>query len=80
MPPSAKNGISEVMVLFDGETTGFRPSIAPLAMNPLLRLAVVTAGNLAGRERKQVVRLCTTAFEVDYSPFLTSFEIGRAHV
>jgi aminoglycoside 2'-N-acetyltransferase I len=42
-------------------------------MNPLLRLAVVTAGNLAGRERKQVVRLCTTAFEVDYSPFLTSF-------
>lgn len=42
-------------------------------MNPPLRLAVVAAVDLAGPERSQIVRLCTDAFEVDYSPFLKSF-------
>jgi aminoglycoside 2'-N-acetyltransferase I len=42
-------------------------------MSPPLLLAVVAAPNLVGRQKKQVVRLCTNAFEVDYAPFLKSF-------
>ena len=42
-------------------------------MSTQLRLAVVAARDLVGRERKQVVRLCTKAFQVDYAPFLTAF-------